>query len=154
MADKEGNLIATGLTFALIVSRFNRFVTDKLMEGAVDAFARHGGNTGDLDVIWVPGAFEMPLAARRLAQSGRYDGLVALGAVIRGATPHFEYLCSAASSGLAGVSVETGVPVGFGLLTTDTMEQAIERAGSKAGNRGGDAMLSAVEMVNLLKAIS
>lgn len=154
MADKEGNLIATGLTFALIVSRFNRFITDKLMEGAVDAFARHGGNTGDLDVIWVPGAFEMPLAARRLAQSGRYDGLVALGAVIRGATPHFEYLCSAASSGLAGVSVETGVPVGFGLLTTDTMEQAIERAGSKAGNRGGDAMLSAVEMVNLLKAIS
>ncbi|MCZ6552780.1 MAG: 6,7-dimethyl-8-ribityllumazine synthase [SAR324 cluster bacterium] len=154
MADKEGNLIATGLTFALIVSRFNRFVTDKLMEGAVDAFARHGGNTGDLDVIWVPGAFEMPLAARRLAQSGRYDGLVALGAVIRGATPHFEYLCSAASSGLAGVSVETGVPVGFGLLTTDTMEQAIERAGSKAGNKGGDAMLSAVEMVNLLKAIS
>lgn len=154
MADKEGNLIATGLTFALIVSRFNRFVTDKLMEGAVDAFARHGGNTGDLDVIWVPGAFEMPLAARRLAQSGRYDGLVALGAVIRGATPHFEYLCSAASGGLAGVSVETGVPVGFGLLTTDTMEQAIERAGSKAGNRGGDAMLSAVEMVNLLKAIS
>lgn len=154
MADKEGNLIATGLTFALIVSRFNRFITDKLMEGAVDAFARHGGNTGDLDVIWVPGAFEMPLAARRLAQSGRYDGLVALGAVIRGATPHFEYLCSAASSGLAGVSVETGVPVGFGLLTTDTMEQAIERAGSKAGNKGGDAMLSAVEMVNLLKAIS
>lgn len=154
MADKEGNLIATGLTFALVVSRFNRFVTDKLMEGAVDAFARHGGNTGDLDVIWVPGAFEMPLAARRLAQSGRYDGLVALGAVIRGATPHFEYLCSAASSGLAGVSVETGVPVGFGLLTTDTMEQAIERAGSKAGNKGGDAMLSAVEMVNLLKAIS
>lgn len=154
MADKEGNLIATGLTFALIVSRFNRFVTDKLMEGAVDSFARHGGNTGDLDVIWVPGAFEMPLAARRLAQSGRYDGLVALGAVIRGATPHFEYLCSAASSGLAGVSVETGVPVGFGLLTTDTMEQAIERAGSKAGNKGGDAMLSAVEMVNLLKAIS
>lgn len=154
MADKEGNLIATGLTFALIVSRFNRFVTDKLMEGAVDAFARHGGNTGDLDVIWVPGAFEMPLAARRLAQSGRYDGLVALGAVIRGATPHFEYLCSAVSSGLAGVSVESGVPVGFGLLTTDTMEQAIERAGSKAGNKGGDAMLSAVEMVNLLKAIS
>ena len=154
MADKEGNLIATGLTFALIVSRFNRFITDKLMEGAVDAFARHGGNTGDLDVIWVPGAFEMPLAARRLAQSGRYDGLVALGAVIRGATPHFEYLCSAVSSGLAGVSVETGVPVGFGLLTTDTMEQAIERAGSKAGNKGGDAMLSAVEMVNLLKAIS
>ncbi len=154
MADKEGNLIATGLTFALIVSRFNRFITDKLMEGAVDAFARHGGNTGDLDVIWVPGAFEMPLAARRLAQSGRYDGLVALGAVIRGATPHFEYLCSTVSSGLAGVSVETGVPVGFGLLTTDTMEQAIERAGSKAGNRGGDAMLSAVEMVNLLKAIS
>ena len=154
MAEKEGNLIATGLKFALIVSRFNRFVTDNLMEGALDAFARHGGNTGDADVIWVPGAFEMPLAAHRLAQSGRYDGVVALGAVIRGATPHFEYVSSAATRGLAGVSVETGVPVGFGLLTTDTVEQAIERAGSKAGNKGGEAMLSAIEMVNLLKAIS
>ena len=153
MADKEGNLIATDLRMALIVSRFNRFITEKLMEGAIDAFTRHGGPAGALDVIWVPGAFEMPLAAKRLSGQG-YDALVALGAVIRGATPHFDYVSSAASSGLVKVSVDTEIPVAFGVLTTDNVEQAIERAGSKSGNKGGEAMMTAIEMANLLRAMN
>lgn len=154
MARFEGNLTAAGLKPALIVSRFNQFITERLREGALDAFRRHGGNVEDTDEVWVPGAFEIPLAARRLAQSGRYGALVALGAVIRGETPHFDYVAAAASRGLAQVSLEFGLPVGFGLLTTDTLEQAIERAGSKAGNKGEEAMLSAIEMFNLFKSLS
>ncbi len=154
MAKFEGNLSAAGLKPALIVSRFNLFITDRLREGALDTFRRHGGDLEDADEIWVPGAFEIPLAARRAAQSGRYGALVSLGAVIRGETPHFDYVAAAASRGLAQVSQEFGIPVGFGLLTTDTIEQAIERAGSKAGNKGEEAMLSAIEMANLLKALA
>ena len=154
MARFEGNLTAAGLKPALIVSRFNQFITERLREGALDAFRRHGGNVEDADEVWVPGAFEIPLAAGRLAQSGRYGALVALGAVIRGETPHFDYVAAAASRGLAQVSLEFGLPVGFGLLTTDTLEQAIERAGSKAGNKGEEAMLSAIEMFNLFKSLS
>lgn len=153
MTPKEGSLVATGLKIAVVVARFNQFVTDRLLEGATDAFLRHGGNPADLEVVRVPGAFELPLAARHLAQGGRYDGVVALGAVIRGETPHFEYVSSAAASGLAAVMNDTGVPVGFGLLTTNTVEQAIDRAGAKAGNKGGEAMLTAIEMVNLLKTL-
>jgi 6,7-dimethyl-8-ribityllumazine synthase len=153
MTPKEGSLLATGLKIAVVVARFNQFVTDRLLEGATDAFVRHGGNLEDLEVVRVPGAFELPLAVRRLAQGGRYDGVVALGAVIRGETPHFDYVSSAAAGGLAAVMNETGVPVGFGLLTTNTVEQAIDRAGAKAGNKGGEAMLTAIEMVNLLKTL-
>jgi 6,7-dimethyl-8-ribityllumazine synthase len=153
MGEHEGALTAKGLKLALVVSRFNRFVTDKLLEGARDAFLRHGGEAAQLDVVWVPGAFEMPPVAARLARGQRYDALVALGAVIRGETPHFEYVSSTASHGLAAVARETGVPIGFGLLTTDTVEQAVDRAGAKAGNKGAEAMLSAIEMANLLKAL-
>lgn len=153
MTPKEGMLLATGLKVAIAVARFNQFVTDRLLDGAVDAFTRHGGNAADLEVVRVPGAFELPLAARRLAAGGRYDAVVALGAVIRGDTPHFDYVSSSATNGLAAVMNETGVPVGFGLLTTNTVEQAIDRAGAKAGNKGSEAMLTAVEMANLLKTL-
>ena len=153
MTPKEGMLLATGLKVAIVVARFNQFITDRLLDGAVDAFTRHGGNAADLEVVRVPGAFELPLVARRLAEGGRYDGVVALGAVIRGDTPHFEYVSSAAAGGLAAVMNETGVPIGFGLLTTNTLEQAIDRAGAKAGNKGSEAMLTAVEMINLLKTL-
>jgi 6,7-dimethyl-8-ribityllumazine synthase len=153
MTPKEGMLLATGLKLAVVVARFNQFITDRLLEGAVDAFVRHGGNAADLEVVRVPGAFELPLAVRRMAEGGRYDGVVALGAVIRGDTPHFDYVSSAAASGLSAAMNETGVPVGFGLLTTNTVEQAIDRAGAKAGNKGGEAMLTTIEMVNLLKTL-
>jgi 6,7-dimethyl-8-ribityllumazine synthase len=153
MTPKEGTLLATGLKVAVVVARFNQFVTDRLLEGAVDAFVRHGGNAADLEIVRVPGAFELPLAVRRLAEGGRVDGVVALGAVIRGDTPHFDYVSSSATSGLAAAMNETGVPIGFGLLTTNTVEQAIDRAGAKAGNKGGEAMLTAIEMINLLKSL-
>lgn len=151
MAKKEGKLVATGLKMAVLVARFNAFITDRLLEGAQDTFARHGGKAADLEVVQVPGAFELPLAAKRLAEKGGYDAVVALGAVIRGATPHFEFVSGAAASGLAEVALTTGVPVAFGVLTTDTVEQAIERAGSKGGNKGVEAMLTAIEMANLFK---
>lgn len=151
MADKEGTLVASGLKLAFVVARFNEFITERLLEGGKDAFTRHGGK--DYAVVRVPGAFEMPLAAKKLAQSGSYDAVVALGAVIRGATPHFEYVSSAAANGLSHVALETGVPVSLGLLTTDTIEQAIERAGTKAGNKGAEATLTAIEMGNLLKTL-
>jgi 6,7-dimethyl-8-ribityllumazine synthase len=149
----EGNLIATGLKVALVVARFNDVVTTRLLAGALDSFQRHGGAAQDALVVHVPGAFELPLVTRRLAATGRYNALVALAAVVRGGTPHFEYVCSAAATGLAQVTRETGVPIGFGVLTTDTLEQAIDRAGAKSGNKGAEAMLTAIEMANLLKQI-
>lgn len=154
MAKTEGKLVATNLRMAVVVARFNSFITDRLLDGALAAIARQGGDAAAVAVVGVPGAFELPLAVQRLARSGRYDAIVALGAVIRGATPHFDYVCSAAAKGLADISLETGIPVGFGVLTTDTVDQAIERAGSKAGNKGEEATLTAIEMANLLKELS
>lgn len=146
-------MAASGVTIAILVSRFNSFITDRLLEGAISTYTRHGGSMEQLDVVHVPGAFELPVAAKKLAAKGGLDAIVALSAVVRGATPHFEYVSSAATSGLSTVSLEFGIPIGFGVLTTDTVEQAIERAGSKNGNRGSDAMLSAIEMANLIKEI-
>lgn len=153
MGKIEGTLAASGVTIAILVSRFNSFITDRLLEGAISTYTRHGGSMEQLDVVHVPGAFELPVAAKKLAAKGGLDAIVALSAVVRGATPHFEYVSSAATSGLSTVSLEFGIPIGFGVLTTDTVEQAIERAGSKNGNRGSDAMLSAIEMANLIKEI-
>mgnify|MGYP001813686259 FL=1 len=149
----EGKLDAKGLRFGLLVSRFNSFVSDRLVEGAIDALLRHGAEKDDINIVRVPGAFEIPPTAKQMAESGRYDAIVCLGAVIRGATPHFEYVSAEVSKGVASVSIDSGVPVTFGVLTTDTIEQAIERAGSKAGNKGFDAAVAAVEMANLYKAL-
>lgn len=148
----EGKLSSDGLRLGLVAGRFNSFVTDRLVEGALDAIVRTGGDPDSVRVYKVPGAFEVPLVAKRLAASGRFDGLVCLGAVIRGATPHFEYVAAEVSKGIAQVALETGVPVAFGVLTTDTLEQAIERAGSKAGNKGWEAAMAVVETINLLRA--
>lgn len=145
----EGMLQAQGFKFAIVVSRFNEFITSKLLSGALDTIKRHGGNEDDVAVVWVPGAFEIPLAAQKLADSGKFDGVIALGAVIRGATPHFDYVCAEAAKGVAQASMKSGVPVAFGVLTTETIQQAVERAGTKAGNKGCDAALSAIEMVSL-----
>ena len=150
----EGSLIATGLKFALVVSRFNDFISSRLLEGALDALRRHGARDEDCDVYWVPGSFEIPLVTQRLARSGRYDAVVCLGAVIRGETSHFQYIASEVTKGIAQVALATGVPVAYGVITPDTLEQAIERAGTKAGNKGAQAALSAVEMVNLLKQVA
>ena len=150
MTELDGDLIATDLSIAIVVSRFNEFIAERLFEGAVDAFVRHGGDRERLTISRVPGAFELPLIAKRLAQSGRYDAVVCLGAVIRGATSHYDYVCSNTASGIASAGLDMGVPVSFGVLTTDTLEQAIERAGSKAGNQGRHAMASAIEMARLL----
>jgi 6,7-dimethyl-8-ribityllumazine synthase len=149
----EGNLDATGLRFGIIVGRFNSFIGERLLEGALDALVRHGADDGQIDVARVPGAFEIPLAAKKLAASGKYDALICLGAVIRGSTPHFDYVASEVSKGVASVSLETGVPVAFGVLTTDSIEQAIERAGTKAGNKGFEAAVTAIETANLLKRL-
>lgn len=149
----EGKLDAKGLRVGLLVSRFNSFVSERLVEGAIDALLRHGGEQEDVSVVRVPGAFEIPPTAKQMAQSGRYDAIVCLGAVIRGATPHFEYVSAEVSKGVASVAIDSGIPVTFGVLTTDTIEQAIERAGSKAGNKGFDAAMAAVEMANLYKAL-
>ncbi len=150
----EGNLIATDLKIAFVVARFNEFVCERLLEGALDTVTRHGGSKDKVTVVRVPGAFELPLAAKTLAASGKYDAVVCLGAVIRGATSHYDYVCANASSGIASASLETGIPVSFGLLTTDTIEQAIERSGTKAGNQGRDATVSAIETARLLKQLS
>lgn len=150
----EGKMQAEGLRVAIIVSRFNDFIGERLVGGAVDALLRHGASESDIEIYKVPGAFEVPLVAKQAAKSAKYDAVICLGAVIRGATPHFEYISAEVSKGIAQVSLETGVPLAFGILTTDTIEQAIERAGTKAGNKGWDAALSAIEMVNLLKLIS
>jgi len=147
----EGHLNASGFRFALVVSRFNEFISTKLLDGALDALKRHEAGTEDMEIYWVPGAFEIPFAAKKLAKSGRYDAVICLGAVIRGSTPHFDYVASEVAKGIALVGLETEVPVLFGVITSDTLEQAIERAGTKAGNKGWDAALGAIEMVNLVK---
>jgi 6,7-dimethyl-8-ribityllumazine synthase len=147
----EGKLIAQGLKFGIIVGRFNEFIGGKLLSGALDALKRHGVDEDSVEIAWVPGAFEIPLAAKKMAKSKKYDGVICLGAVIRGSTPHFEYVSSEVTKGVASVSLETEVPVIFGVLTTDTIEQAIERAGTKAGNKGFEAAVTAIEMANLLK---
>ncbi|HMK43133.1 MAG TPA: 6,7-dimethyl-8-ribityllumazine synthase [Dissulfurispiraceae bacterium] len=147
----EGDLQAGGLKFALVVSRFNDFITTKLLEGAVDALVRHGAVDADLEVVRVPGAFEIPLVAKRLAAKGTYNAVICLGTVIRGATPHFDYVAGEVSKGIAVAAMETGVPIAFGIITTDTIEQAVERAGSKSGNKGWDAAITAIEMAQVMK---
>ena len=154
MVQIEGDLQAANLKIVFVVARFNEFICEHLLEGALDSFVRHGGNKDNVTVIRVPGAFELPLAAKRIAMNGKNDAVVCLGAVIRGETSHYDYVCANASSGIASASLETGVPVSFGLLTTDTIEQAIERSGAKAGNQGRDATDCAIEMARLLKQIS
>ncbi len=146
----EGQLIAKGKKFALIVSRFNDFISKRLLEAAADTLTRHGADANDLAVVWVPGAFEIPLVANRLAKSKKYDALVCLGAIIRGDTPHFDYIAGETAKGVAAVNFATGTPVAFGIITADNIEQAIERAGTKAGNKGREAALSAIEMANLV----
>ncbi|RDI43128.1 6,7-dimethyl-8-ribityllumazine synthase [Falsibacillus pallidus] len=147
----EGNLVGTGLKVGIIVSRFNEFITGKLLSGAEDALKRHGVNMEDVDIAWVPGAFEIPLTAKKLADTKKYDAVITLGTVIRGATPHFDYVSSEVAKGVSSAGMNSGVPVVFGVLTTDTIEQAIERAGTKAGNKGWEAGVTAIEMANLYK---
>lgn len=149
----EGSLDARGLKFAIVVSRFNSFITDRLLDGALDALSRSGYNVDEIEIVKVPGAWELPVAAKALAGQRRHDAIIALGAVIRGETPHFDYVAGHAASGLAQVQSETGVPVAFGVLTTNTVEQAIDRAGAKAGNKGFDAAMTAIEMANLLRRL-
>ena len=149
----EGNLIGTGLKIGIVVSRFNSFITSKLLDGALDALKRHGVADDDVDIAWVPGSYEIPFITKKLAEGRKYDAIICLGAVIRGATPHFEYVASESAKGIAQVGLQTGVPTIYGVITTDTIEQAIERAGTKAGNKGADAAVSAIEMVNLCKQI-
>lgn len=148
----EGHLIGKGLKVGIVAGRFNEFITGKLVSGAEDGFVRHGVEKNDIDIAWVPGAFELPLIAKKMAESGKYDAVITLGAVIRGATAHFDYVCNEAAKGVSQAGMQTGVPVIFGLLTTDTIEQAIERAGTKAGNKGWDAAMSAIEMANLIRS--
>ena len=150
----EGQLLGKGLKIGMVVSRFNDFITSKLVEGAQDALIRHGVRAEDIDIARVPGAFEIPLIAQKLAQTKKYDAIVCLGAVIRGGTPHFEYVSAEVSKGIAKVGLDTGLPVTFGVLTTDTLEQAIDRAGTKQGNKGFEAAVDAIEMASLLKSIS
>ena len=149
----EGKLDAQGLRFGIVAGRFNSFITDRLVEGAIDALVRHGAQSESIHLAKVPGAYEIPLVARRLAKTGNYDAVICLGAVIRGATPHFDYVSSEVSKGVAAAGLESGVPVIFGVLTTDTIEQAVERAGTKAGNKGFEAAIGAIEMANLFKVL-
>ena len=149
----EGILTGRGRRFGIVISRFNEFITSKLLDGALDALHRHEVDDDAIAVAWVPGAFEIPLTAKRMAQSGRYDAVICLGAVIRGATPHFDYVAAEVSKGVANVGLSTGVPVIFGVLTTDSIEQAVERAGTKAGNKGFEAAMNAIEMANLMSEI-
>ncbi len=150
----QGDLSAAGLKFGIVAARFNDFITSRLLEGALDALKRHGTADADIEVVRVPGAYEIPLAAKMMTQSKKYNAVICLGAVIRGATPHFEYVSAEVSKGVAAVSLEASTPVIFGVLTTDTIEQAIERAGTKSGNKGWDAALSAIEMANVMKQIA
>lgn len=147
----EGKLVSDKIKIGIVASRFNEFITSKLIGGALDGLKRHDVNDDDIELAWVPGAFEIPLIASKMAKSGKYDAVICLGAVIRGSTSHYDYVCNEVSKGIAAVSLETGVPVMFGVLTTDNIEQAIERAGTKAGNKGYDCALSAIEMVNLIR---
>jgi 6,7-dimethyl-8-ribityllumazine synthase len=149
----EGNLIGKGLKFGVVVSRFNEFFSGKLLEGAMDALLRHGVAEADIEVAWTPGSFEIPLIAQKMAESQKYNAVICLGAVIRGGTPHFDYIAAEVSKGIANVGLKTGVPVIFGVITTDTLEQAIERSGTKDGNKGFDAAVSAIEMANLVKGL-
>jgi 6,7-dimethyl-8-ribityllumazine synthase len=149
----DGKLDATGLKVGLAVSRFNSFIAERLLEGAIDALRRHGAAEADLTVVRVPGAFELPLVTKKMADSKKYDAIICLGAVIRGATPHFDYVSAEVSKGIASVGLDTGIPVAFGVLTTDNIEQAVERAGTKAGNKGFEAAMTAIEMVNLLRSM-
>lgn len=150
----EGKLLAEGLRFGIVVSRFNEFITGKLLAGALDALNRHGGNTDTVEIAWVPGTFEIPVVAHKLASSGKYDAVICLGAVIRGSTPHFDYIAAEVTKGIAQVGMQTGVPTIFGVITTDTIEQAIERAGTKVGNKGFDAAEAGIEMANLMREIA
>lgn len=150
----EGNLVAKGIRIGIVVGRFNEFIVSKLLGGALDGLKRHGLEEENIEIAWVPGAFEIPLIAKKMAKSNKYDAIICLGAVIKGSTPHFDYVCAEASKGIASVSLSTEIPVIFGVLTTDSIEQAIERAGTKAGNKGYDSAVSAIEMANLLKNFS
>lgn len=149
----EGQLVAEGLKFGIVASRFNEFITNKLLEGAIDGLKRHGVADDDIAVAWVPGAFEIPMVAKKMAESGNYDAVISVGAVIRGSTPHFDYVASEVSKGIAQVGMTTGVPAIFGVITTENIEQAIERAGTKSGNKGFEAAESAIEMANLLRSM-
>ncbi|WP_339216973.1 6,7-dimethyl-8-ribityllumazine synthase [Ornithinibacillus sp. FSL M8-0202] len=149
----EGNLVGKDIKVGIIIARFNEFITSRLLSGAEDALRRHGVNEADITQVWVPGAFEISIAAKKLAERGEYDAIITLGAIIRGATPHFEYVSNETAKGIASISLQTGVPIIFGILTTDTIEQAIERAGTKAGNKGYEAAVNAIEMANLFKAM-
>ena len=153
MAKFEGKLMAAGLKFGIVVSRFNEFMTGRLLEGAMDSLDRHGAAAEDIDVAWVPGAMEIPVVAKKMAESKKYDAVICLAVVIRGGTPHFEHVCNALTRGVGTISLETGLPVIYGAVTTDTIDQAIERAGTKAGNKGFDAANTAVEMANLLRQL-
>ncbi len=153
MKTYEGNLVVEGQKFGIIVGRFNEFIGSKLLSGAIDALKRHGAEEDDVEIIWVPGAFEIPLVAKKMVKTRNYDAVICLGAVIRGETPHFDYVSSEVSKGIANVSLDTEMPIVFGVLTTDTIEQAIERAGTKAGNKGYEAAMTAIEMVNLLRLL-
>lgn len=147
----EGHLVSEGLKYGIVVGRFNEFITSKLLSGALDALKRHGVKEEEIEVAWVPGAFELPLIAQKMAQSSKYDAVITLGTVIRGSTPHFDYVCSEVAKGVSAINLKTGVPTIFGVLTTDSIEQAVERAGTKAGNKGWEAAASAIEMANLSK---
>ena len=149
----EGNLLGEGLKFGVVVSRFNDFITSRLLEGAQDALERHGVDKGAVEVAWCPGSFEIPLIAKKMAKSGKYDAVICLGAVIQGATPHYAHIAAEVTKGIAQINLETGVPVSYGVITADNLEQAIERAGTKEGNLGSKAALSAIEMANLIKAM-
>jgi len=149
----EGMLLGKGLKFGVVISRFNEFITRKLLDGAQDALLRHGVSEGDIDIAWVPGSFEIPLIARKLAETKKYDAVICLSAVVRGGTPHFEYIAAEVTKGIARVGLDTGLPVIYGVITADTLEQAIERAGTKQGNKGFDAAVTAIEMANLVKSI-
>jgi 6,7-dimethyl-8-ribityllumazine synthase len=153
MKTYEGKLDAKGLKFGIIISRFNEFISSKLLSGCLDGLNRHGADEKNIDVVWSPGAFELPVLARKLATGGKYNAVICLGAVIRGGTPHFDYIAAEVSKGIAQVGLESGIPVIFGVLTTDNLEQAIERAGTKSGNKGFDSALSAIEMANLIKLL-
>jgi 6,7-dimethyl-8-ribityllumazine synthase len=153
MSTYEGHLVATGLKFGVVIARFNELLSSRLLSGAKDALVRHGANEADIDVAWVPGAFEIPVVASKLAATGRYDAVIALGVIIRGGTPHFEYIASEVSKGVAKIGLDTGVPVMFGVITADTIEQAVERSGTKAGNKGWEAAEAAIEMANLVKTL-
>ncbi|OHB84747.1 MAG: 6,7-dimethyl-8-ribityllumazine synthase [Planctomycetes bacterium RIFCSPHIGHO2_02_FULL_38_41] len=152
-SESHGNLIGTGKTFGIVVSRFNNFITKRLLDGSIDGLTRHGVREDDIDVFWVPGSYEIPSAALKIAQSNKYNAVICLGAVIRGETPHFDYVASESAKGVTQVGLTTGIPVIYGIITTDTLEQAIDRAGAKTGNKGTEAALSAIEMVNLFDQI-